>query len=468
MLFRSSQPSFLYNSLYLVFSVARLLDPELTTVQYHYLGRLWMALLGALTVVILYRLGSLWDRRVGLAAALFLAILPLHTVTSRYIKEDTPLALITTITILLVVQYLRHPSRLALLAAALFAGISFSTKYSGLPLVFSPMLAFAVSAWRTRRGARAMVVDLVLTFLAFWAGFFLVSPIYFWRFDQFVSGFRGQWVYSNTGHHDGIVYDPWRDFWLYYVRTGLIPGMTWPVFLLSVAGLVLLVRSQDGWVVTATALWLYLIFEHGRAKPYPFSARYLLPIAPLLCLSAAAALMRLSALLKRRLPSPAVYVLCVALFVLPPLVKTVLIADEALHDTRTIAGRWMEQAIPPGANLVVTEPLAHLPASQYWGREWRVFFPERIPELLSARGAEPPPYFVISSFSYQRYFDYPDAVPPWTRFDRRIMEEYLLVKEIRPRWFTYGFHSPVIRIYQPPTRTSGQPLDRRAIAGRET
>lgn len=464
---RNSQPSFLYNSLYLVFSVAKLLDPDLTTVQYHYLGRFWMALLGALTVVVLYRLGSLWDRRVGLAAALLLAILPLHTVSSRYIKEDTPLALMTTITILLVVHYLRRPSRPALLAAALFAGASFSTKYAGLPLVLPVMLALGVSAWSRRREVGAVLADLGLAILAFLAGFFLVSPIYLWHFDQFVSGFRGQWVYSNTGHHDGIVYDPWNEWWLYYIRTGLIPGMTWPVFLLSVAGLVLLVRSQDGWVVTATALWLYLIFEHGRAKPYPFSARYLLPIAPLLCLSAAFALMRVSSLLKRRLPSPAVYALCVALFVLPPLVKTVLVADEALHDTRTVAGKWMEQAIPPGANIVVTEPMAHLPASQYWGREWRVFFPEQIPELLSARGAEPPPYFVISSFSYQRYFDYPDAVPPWTRFYRRIMQEYILVKEFRPQRLTYGFHSPVIRIYQPPTRTSRLPFDRRAIPGRE-
>lgn len=467
---RNSQPSFLYNSLYVVFSIARLLNPGESLVQYHYLGRLLMALLGALTVVVLYRMGCVWDRRLGLLAALLLAILPLHAATSRYIKEDTPLTLMATITTLLVVLYLRHPSRLSLSAAALFAGISFSTKYAGLPLVFPLLLAVAVSSWRAGKGARQVVPDVVLTVLAFWVGFFLVSPIYLLHPDQFLSGFTGQWEYSARGHHDGIIIDPWTEWWSYYIRTGLIPGMTWPVFLLSVAGLVLLVRSREGWVVTVTAVWLYLVFEHGWAKPYPFSARYLLPLAPLLCLSAADALVKGAAFLKQRLPSlpsAVMYTLFGALFFLPPLIKTVLTADEALHDTRLVAGAWMEQAIPPGSNIVMTELPAYLPVSEYWGREWKVFPADRIPELVSAWREGVPLYFVLSSFTYQRYLDNPKAVPNQTRFYRRIMDEFELVKEFRPRWFTYGFHSPVIRIYLPPNPAGGPSSGPRPVPGRE-
>lgn len=464
---RNSQPSFLYNSLYLIFSLARLVSPEWTTVQYHYMGRVWMAVLGALTVVVVYRLGSVWDRRIGLLAALFLAILPLHTTTSRYIKEDTPLALMTTIAILLMVFYLRHPSRPALGAAALFAGISFSTKYSGLPVALPLILAGAVSAWRTRREVRAIALDLTLVVLAFWAGFFLVSPIYLFHLDLFVSGFLGQWDYSRTAHHDGIVYNPWQDLWLYYIRTGLIPGMTWPLFLLSVAGLILMPRSRDGWVITVTAAWLYLVFEHGRAKPYPFSARYLLPLAPLLCVSAADALVKCVTFLKRRLPVAGAYALCVALFVLPPLVKTGLIADEALHDTRTISGTWMEQAIPSGSNLVVAEGISYLPVSEYWGREWRAFTFDRMPELYPLWQAGAPVYFVLTAYTYDRYLSRPEAVPQATRLYRRIMSEYRLVKEFRPRWLSYGLHSPVIRVYQPPTPTDTLSFDPRGITGRE-
>lgn len=462
---RTSQPSFLYNSLYLVFSLAGLFSPDWTTAQYHYMGRVWMAVLGALTVVALYYLGLLWDRRIGLLAALLLAILPWHTATSRYIKEDTPLTLMATVTILLVVRYLKHPSRTGLAAAALFAGIAFSTKYSGLLLALPLLLAFAVSAWRARQELRAIALDAGTIVLAFWLGFFLVSPIYLVHFDQFVSGFLGQWEYSSSGHHDGIINAPWDDWWTYYLRTGVIPGMTWPVFVLSVAGLILMLRSREGWVVTVTAVWLYLVFEHGRAKPYPFSVRYLLPMAPLLCLAAAMAAMRFTDLLKRTLPPRAAYALCAALFVLPPLAKSLLIADEALHDTRMVAGAWMEQAVPPGAKIVVTAQPAYLPVSERWGRGWGVFPPEKIPELLSSSAAEPPFYVVISSFTYQRYLDHPDAVPQWTRFYRRLMEQYRLVKEFRPRWLTYGLHSPVIQIYQPPTQTDRVSVETRHTTG---
>jgi hypothetical protein len=451
---RNSQPSFLYNTVYLVFSIGRLLNPDLTAVQYHYLGRFWMALLGALTVLVLYRLGSVWDRRVGLLAALFLAILPLHTACSRYMKEDIPLTLMATITILLVVLYLQQPSRPALSLTALVAGISFSTKYSGLLLAVPLLLALGVSAWRARREVRAILLDVGLTVIAFGVGFFLVSPIYLWHPDSLVSGVLGQWKYSATGHHDGIIHNPWSDWWLYYIRTGLIPGMTWPLFLVSVVGLVLLPRSRDGWIITATAAWLYLVFEHGSAKPYPFSVRYLLPIAPLLCLSAAYAVMVLAGALRRRLPAPTVYGVCFVIAIAPPLVKSALIADEAVHDTRLAAAAWMEQAIPRGARLVISEPMMYLPPSRYWDTEWQTITPDRLAELFPIRRPDELPYFVMSSFTYQRYLDSPNAVPWKTSFYSRIIEEFRLVKEFRPRWLTYGFHSPVIRIYQPraPTR----------------
>jgi hypothetical protein len=464
---RTSQPSFLYNSLYVVFTFGRLLNPDLTAVQYHYLGRFWMALLGSLTVVVLYRLGSVWDRRLGLLAGLFLAVLPLHSATSRYIKEDTPLALMTTLTVLLVVLYLKNPSRKTLALAALFGGISFSTKYSGLLMVVPVALGLAASSRRSRRALPATLMDALIVVVAFWAGFFLVSPVYLLEPREFLAGFLGQWTYSKAGHHDGIVHNPWHDWWVYYARTGLIPGMTWPLFVLSIAGLVLMARSRDGWIITATVVWLYLVFEHGRAKPYPFSARYILPLAPLLCLSAATAMVGLASSLKQRLPASAAYALCAALFVLPPLVKSALVADEALHDTRIVAGAWMEQAIPTDSDIVVSDSPSNLPVSDFWGREWRVYTPERLRELYGGRRESVPPYFVFSSFSAERYLESPDAVPQWTRYYVRIMEGYRLVKEFRPRWLTYGFHSPVIRIYQPPAPPDALSSNARGFARRE-
>jgi hypothetical protein len=456
----SRQPSFVYNSLFLIYSAAKAVKPDWTPVDYHYMGRLWMAVLGSLTVVALWRLGAKFDdngNKIGLGSALLLAVVPLHTACSRYIKEDAPFALMVTLTVLAMVASLREPSRMKWMLVGLVGGLTFSTKYAGVVLLAPVLLAFVVSMRRTERGIPAAIVDLTALAGAFTLGFFIVSPIYLFHPEKFVAGFLFQSRYSVAGH-DGIVIDPWQNWWTYYIRNGLIPGMTWPVFLLSVAGLGLLARMREGWIVSVTAVWLYIIFEHARAKPLPFPARYLMPLTPLLSLAAGVALVELAAALKQKLAAPFVYAVCGLLFIAPPLVKSLLISDEALNDTRIVAGEWMEQNIPPGARIVVTEDATGLPVSTFWRTRWLV--EDRDKSLDTSWAGDAPPYFVFSSFKFQRYLDSPDSAPERTAFYRKVMSEFTLLKEFRPRWFTYGKHSPVIRIYKPGNErspNSGQP-----------
>jgi len=350
-----------------------------------------------------------------------------------------------TLTMLAVVVSLRTPSKMRWTIVGLAAGMTFSTKYAGIVLIAPILVAFAASARRTERSLAAAAGDLAALAAAFVVGFFIFSPVYLFHPDKFLGGFLFQTRYSAAGH-DGIVTDPWQHGWTYYLRNGLIPGMTWPVFLLSVAGLGLLARMRDGWIVAVTAVWLYIVFEHARAKPLPFAARYLMPLIPLFCLAAGVALVKLAAALKKRTPPPLAYAACAVLFIAPALVKSFLIVDEARHDTRLVAGAWMEQNIPPGARIVVTEDATGLPVSAFWGSRWRVEDRER---TFDASWTGDAPYFVVTSFKFQRYLDSPDSAPERTAFYRKLMGEFDLIKEFRPRWLTYGKHSPVIRIYRP-------------------
>ena len=192
------QPSFLYNSLFLIYSIADLVSPNWTVVDYHYMGRLWMAILGALTVVAVWRLGSRFDNgayQVGLWSALLLSVLPLHTASSRYIKEDAPLGLMTTMTVLASVHYLREPSRKALAIAGLITGLAFSTKYTGLVLLAPILFAFLVCAGRARPNISAALLDLAAMVAMFWIGFLIFSPIYLFHpgklFDDLL--FQGEY-----------------------------------------------------------------------------------------------------------------------------------------------------------------------------------------------------------------------------------------------------------------------------------
>jgi hypothetical protein len=296
---------------------------------------------------------------------------------------------------------------------------------------------------------KAVVVDLGTLVAVFATGFFMFSPIFLVHPGMLVEGVLEQGRYSLSGH-DNIIASPWPEWWTFYVRKGLIPGMTLPSFLLAAAGTWLLLRRRHGWFVVLTSAILYLLVEQSPARPEPFPGRWLMPLVPLLCVAAGVAFVELTERLQRRFSPALAYGACIAVFLLPPLVKSALVADEALHDTRLIAGKWMEAHIPEGSTIVQTEGLQTLPASSYWSGRWRVDYRDVNHGINAAWTGPVPPYFVVSSFKYQRFLDHPDAVPDRTAYYETLRKEYQLLQEFRPRWLTYGRHSPVIRIYRPP------------------
>jgi hypothetical protein len=445
------QPGFLYNALWVIYRIASVVAPNISGPDQIYLGRLLMAVIGVLTVLAVWLLArelsddDTWPS-VAVPAAALLAVLPLHTEISRFIKEDAPVALMAVLVLLTVVRYAKDPTWLRVALLGLAYGACVSTKFTGA--VFGPVVAavIIVSIIRRRAGWGRFFGEVAAVTAAAIVGLYLVSPEYLVDPGALRNAVEFQFFYSERGHADGIAISPWSQWWTYYIRHGLIPGMTWPVFLVTLFGTVPLLRRPSGWAVVAGALLTYLVMEHSPAKPAPFPARYLAPMVPLLCVQAG---FGIQAILRRSatVVTPAVgAIACAALFVVPPAVKSVMIVDDAVHDTRLVAGRWMDAHIPAGARVVKVDDAAYLPASDGWKNRWQV--EDRHASLNADASGKPVPYFVVSSFGYQRYLDSPEAIPARTAYYRTLMH-YRLVKSFEPRWLTYGKHSPVIKIYRP-------------------
>ena len=149
-------------------------------------------------------------------------------------------------------------------------------------------------------------------------------------------------------------------------------------------------------------------------------------------------------------------VACAVVFVVPPTVKSMMVADEAVHDTRWVAGAWMDAHFPPGTRIVLVDNRMYRPVAHGWDVEdiWSV--DDRGDSLNPDGSGDPAPYFVLTSFRYQRYLDSPGADPERTAYYRQVMS-YRLVKEIKPKWLSYGFHSPTILVYQQGPPESGLP-----------
>jgi 4-amino-4-deoxy-L-arabinose transferase-like glycosyltransferase len=456
----ATQPGFVLNSLFVIYRVAGIVAPPLGDADSLYLARLFMVVVGVLTVLGVWMLArELADDDkpavAAPAAALLVAVLPFQTAMSRYVKEDGPLGLMTVLVMLALVRYWKAPSwqRLALLGLAV--GASFSTKFAAVALLPVIGLAVLAVAKRDRTPLRQLAGRICGLALAAGVGVLVISPQYLANPGLLWDAFEFQFSYSMSGSHDGmtIPISPWAEWWTYYIRHGLIPGMTWPVFLVAIAGAVPLWRRPAGPTVVAAAVLMYLVLEHSVAKPAPFAARYLTPVVPLLCVQAAfgiQALVRRSATLGKPVLG---LVACAVVFVVPPTLKSMMIADEAVHDTRWVAGAWMDDHFPPGTNIATIDNHQYRPVAHGWDVD-DIWYVDDRGETLDPDGAgNPAPYFVLSSFRYQRYLDSPAVDPKRTAYYRQVMG-YRLVKEFKPKWLSYGFHSPTILIYQqrPPKR----------------
>ena len=448
-----TQPGFVLNSLFVIYRVWGGLGLPLGDAESLYVARLFMVVVGVLTVLGVWLLARelTRDGEPGPAvwAALLAAVIPFQTAMSRYVKEDGPLGFMTVLVMLTLVRYWKVPSwgRLTLLGLAV--GASFSTKFAAIALVPVVGVAMLVLARRVHMPLGQLVGRLCALAVATIAGIFVISPQYFLDPGLLWKAFEFQFLYSRSGSHDGITIpiSPWPEWWTYYLRHGLIPGMTWPVFLVAIAGAVTLWRRPAGWTIVATATLVYLVLEHSVAKPAPFAARYLTPVVPLLCVQAG---FGIQAIVRRAAnwTKPALALAaCAVVFVVPATVKSMMIADEAGHDTRTVAGAWMDRHFPPGTHIVLVDNRMYRPVAHGWDVEDIWYVDDRGESLNPDGSGDPPPYFVLTSFRYQRYLDSPGADPKRTAYYRQVMS-YRLVKAFEPKWLSYGFHSPTIRIYR--------------------
>ncbi len=146
-------------------------------------GRLLGVVCGTAAVIAVYHLGQrLFDRRVGLAAAVFLAVAPLAVRDSHYVKHDIPATLAVILALIAIVRiWPRTPEagrlRNDVIVAAAACGVAFSTHYYciflALPLLGDrPALAgrWLARGVPARRDGRHHLGSRVLRAVAFPAG----------------------------------------------------------------------------------------------------------------------------------------------------------------------------------------------------------------------------------------------------------------------------------------------------------
>ena len=329
------------------------------------IGRLLSVAFGLGTVALCYLLGrELYSKRVGLVAALLMAVMPYHVVVTRQVLLDGPMTFFATLSLLLLAKYARTNHSTWLIAAGGALGLTFLSKETSIVLI-GGAYAFLAMATTVKVTVRALLTSMVV--------FTVISM----TFPLSVK-YSGK---ASTGGSFLI----WQLFrrpnhsWSFYATT--VPGQIGPLVLLAAAfGIAVLWRSRT-WRESLLLCWIavpVVFFQLWPVKGF----QYLLPIAAPIAVLAARGLLNVP--LPKQWPGnrqfpvalgrPALVGLCVLTLLLPtwasinPGADTTGLAGAGGVPGGREAGEWIAANVPEGAQMLTIGPSMANLVEFYGGR----------------------------------------------------------------------------------------------------
>jgi hypothetical protein len=200
-------------------------------------------------------------------------------------------------------------------------------------------------------------------------------------------------------------------------------------------------------MIDAIVQVVYQVFESSPYKPPPNADRHLVPLLPFLSLLAAVAVRAgLYAVHDRRI-AIGLLVLVVGF----PLAASIRLTAAMRSDTRQAAAEWLRQHACGTTRIVLEGALnaggtvvpSYVPALPRDCRATYVYSLHRERGVLAEADIA-----VASSFMYERFLHLLPASADARQFYERFFASHQLLAEFAPRYKSYGFHNPTIRIYR--------------------
>jgi len=415
---------------------------QITEEDMLYWGRFTGVMAGTATVLATFFLARrLFGPRVGLLAAALMAVFPAAVQHSQYNKPDPVLALMTTISVLVILVYLERGGGARALAAGAVIGLSLSAKYNGIVVIVPFLLAVAF-----RHGRRALTrPDLYVGGAGIVLGFVLGCPYFLSEFNIFLDHVADDiYTYAYAGRAGAEGVDNWAGHATYTYRYGA--GIWATMAAVCGLGLVLYRMNAALAVFVSFPILYYGYYSTQRVNYRP----NLLPIYPFLAVLAAYAcveLLRWGASRARphgpliRLASAGLLLALLA----PPLRTAVRYNIETTRrDTGNEAREWIQRTFPPGTHFALERHTPVLDRARYKiTQEARLI--TRSVKSYRDQGVE---YLVVSSMTFDRF----DAQHNQTRSYQKlfalcpVVQEFAPIPERRP--------GPTIRILRVPSGAS--------------
>ncbi|MEK6813500.1 MAG: glycosyltransferase family 39 protein [Nitrospirota bacterium] len=408
---------------------------------YLLLARATSAVAGAGTVVIVYRLGRrLMDRAGAAAAAILLALSPLHVRDSHFAMPDTTMVFWSALFVLAAAAAMEKRSGGSYALMGFFLGLATQTKYNAVFLYVVAWAAHAAAARGEGLPIRRFLWDRRLLFLhaGLAAGLFAGSPYLFLEWRRLgpimltVPSVLMRGSLRESAETVELTYvnpENWRAGF-----ESTLAALGWTGIVAGAIGVVWILWTRNR-RLSAILSFVPVYFVIVAVAVRHFRIRDTLPLLPFVALAAGAGA---GTLARRGRIGWAAYgiLLMVAVFELgrPTLLMDYLFWQ---RDNRQVAADWIRRNLPIGATIGFDRYNPPVTGELY-GIE------KNLADVGLDEARKRAEYYVTSSFWYMRYLFAPEHHPE-SRFYRDLESKAVLLKTFDLP--ATGWTNPKIQIY---------------------
>jgi len=367
------------------------------------------AFLGIATVFIVYKIAlRLFNKKTALISSLFLGLAYLHVRDSHFGVTDVPSTFFIMCSILFILKAYDDNFLKNYIIAGIIAGLAMSTKYVGVMLIF-PM--FLVNFSNNYDKDHKLYIFFHKKFLSFGiillVIFFLGTPYALLDYSTFVSDVSLQWWIINYGSSNVLG----RGWW-YHFRFSLFYGLGWSLFIVSLAGIFLFLKTKTK--EAAIFLSFPFIYYTLGFKGYAVYLRYAIPLIPFLCVTGAIFTVFTGEILEQNIKSSLKKYLTYALAILliAPSTYNIIQFDTLISrkDNRLIAAEWIKNNLRENNSIVQIG--AKFSRIELYNKfhEWTYDDKSGVFEYGKEKKYELPRYIIVQNYPVKIWEEIPDEI----------------------------------------------------------
>ncbi|MFQ6119210.1 MAG: ArnT family glycosyltransferase [Methanosarcinales archaeon] len=331
---------------------------------FHLIGRYISAILGSATIVFTYLIGSkIFNKKVGLMGALFLAFTFVHVRNSHYCTVDISATFFVVVTFWFITSIYNKGDLKYYIGAGIFSAISVATKYTVGLILIPFFVAHFLRSGVERYSIKQSILSkkLLIGIISFGLVFLIVCPfpilnIYLFYKDtsQIASTVTGGRIgyFTGDGFFSYITGAQWSGFG-HFARNSLAGGMGLHTMIFAIGGFLLcsFKFSKKCLLFLSLPVIHFIVLSSMSYK----AMRLMLPIIPfliLLCGWFIFYIIQKIPLFKER---QNIMVIGFSLICVLPMMIDSIRNDYklTLKETRTIAKEWIESNIPSGTKIAI-------------------------------------------------------------------------------------------------------------------